>query len=32
QIDHTVLQEVQPGYKLYERVMVPAKVIVNKLE
>ena len=31
QSDHQILAEVQPGYKLYDRVLEPAKVIVNKI-
>ncbi len=28
--DHEIIKEIQPGYKLNDKVIQPAKVIVNK--
>lgn len=30
--DHEIIKEIQPGYKLNDKVIQPAKVIVNKLK
>ena len=30
--DHEIIKEIQPGYKLNDKIIQPAKVIVNKLK